>query len=92
MVSPGALSFYTDGEICRKYAVSYQLYDDDTQIYGSFKVDDSVDGKIALTKIEKCIAEICACMVIQRLKLNDEKTSMSTLCHHSYVHYTVLKK
>ena len=62
------------GAICRKHGVSYQLYADDTHIYVTFNIDDSIDRKIALTKIEKCIAEIRAWMVIHRLKLNDDKT------------------
>ena len=62
------------GAICRKHGVIYQLYADDTQIYVTFNVDDNIDTKIALTKIEKCIAEIRAWMVIHRLKLNDDKT------------------
>ena len=62
------------GAICRKHGVSYQLYADDTQIYVTFNIDDNIDRKIALTKIEKCIAEIRAWMVIHRLKLNDDKT------------------
>ena len=62
------------GAICRKHGVSYQLYADDTQIYVTFNIDDNIDRKITLTKIEKCIAEIRAWMVIHRLKLNDDKT------------------
>ena len=61
------------GAICRKHGVSYQLYADDTQIHVTFNVDDNIDRKIALTKIEKCIAEIHEWMVIHRLKLNDDK-------------------
>ena len=53
--------------------MSYQLYADDTQIYVTFKVDANIDRKITLTKVEKCIAEIRAWMVIHRLKLNDYK-------------------
>ena len=62
------------GAICRKHGVSYQLYVDDIQIYVTFNVDVNIDRKIALTKIEKCIAEIRAWMVIHRLNLNDDKT------------------
>ena len=46
------------GAICRKHGVSNQLYADDTQIYVTFNIDDNIDRKIALTKIEKGIAEI----------------------------------
>ena len=54
--------------------MSYQLYADDTQIYVTLNIDDNIDRKIALTKIEKWTAKIRAWMVIHRLKLNDDKT------------------
>ena len=62
------------GVICRKHGVSYQLYADDTQIYITFHISNDADRKAALAKIEACVAEICAWMVIHRLKLNDDKT------------------
>ena len=62
------------GSICREHGVSYQLYADDTQIFVTFNVDENIDRKIALTEIEKYIAEIRAWMVIHRLKPNDDKT------------------
>ena len=62
------------GAICRRHGVSYQLYADDTQLYVTFKVNDPEDLQSALLRIEACISEIRAWMVLHRLKLNDDKT------------------
>ena len=72
VLGPSLFTQYTVqiGAICRKHGVSYQLYADDTQIYVTFNVDDNIDRKIALTKIEKCIAEIRAWMVNEIRKVS----------------------
>ena len=62
------------GAIYREHGVSYQLYAHDTQIDVTFNVDDNIDKKITLIKIENCIADIRAWMVIHRLKLKDDRT------------------
>ena len=62
------------GAICRKHGVSYQLYADDTQMYITFHISNDADMKAALAKIEACVAEICAWMLMHRPKLNYEKT------------------
>ena len=43
----------------------YQLYTDDTQIYITFHISNDADRKAALAKIEACVAEIRAWMVVQ---------------------------
>ena len=58
------------GAICRKHGVSYQLYADDAHIYITFHISNDADRKAALAKIAACVAEIRACMVMHRLKLN----------------------
>ena len=63
------------GAICRRHGVSYQLYADDTRIYITFRIDDLEDQHAAHLKIEACIAEIRAWMIIHRLKLNDDKSN-----------------
>ena len=62
------------GGICRRHGVQYHLYADDNQLYVSFKVGDAVDLLEAQRRIEMCIAEIKAWMVMFMLKLNDDKT------------------
>ena len=61
------------GAICRKH---YQLYADDTHIYITFHISNDADRKAALAKIEACVAEIRAWMVMHRPKLNDDKTEL----------------
>ena len=55
-------------------AISYRAYADDTQIYIAFHISNDVDRKATLAKIEACVAEIRAWMVMHRPKLNDDKT------------------
>ena len=74
VLGPVFFTQYTIGAICRRHGVSYQLYADDTQIYITFRIDDLEDQHAARLKIEACIAEIRAWMIIHRLKLNDDKT------------------
>ena len=56
------------GEICRRHGVQYHIHADDTQLYVSFKVGDAVDLLEAQRRIEMCIAEIKAWMVMFMLK------------------------
>ena len=62
------------GAICRKHGVSYQLYADDTQIYITFHISNDADRKAALARLEVCVVEIRARMVMHKLELNDDKT------------------
>ena len=76
VIDPFLFTQYTVpiGAICRKHVVSYQLYADDTQIYVTFHISNDIDMKVALAKMEACVAEIRAWMVMHRLKLNDDRT------------------
>jgi hypothetical protein len=58
-------------KIAEKHGVEIHMYADDTQLYISFRLDDSDN---ALEKIQNCINEIRKWMHENHLKLNDTKT------------------
>ena len=71
----------TLGEICRRRGVQYHLNADDT-LYVSFKVGDTVDLLEAQRRVEMCIAEIKAWMVM----LNDDKTELVIIAPPYFPH------
>ena len=63
------------GDIMRKKGLQFHIYADDTQIYMSFT--PNIDGiSFSISRIEECIKDIEAWMMINRLKLNGDKTEM----------------
>ena len=86
VLGPILFTIYTIplGEICRRHGVEYHLYADDTQLYVSFKVSDEVELIEAQRRIEMCIKEIKAWMVMFMLKLNDDKTELVIIASPFY--------
>ena len=80
VLGPILFTIYTIplGEICRP---------DDTQLYVSFNVGDAVDILEAQRRIEMCIAEIKAWMVMFMLKLNDDKTELVIIAPPYFLHH-----
>ncbi len=54
--------------------MKFHLYADDIQLYLSFDGRIPVSKQDALTRMEACIADIKAWMLLNFLKLNDSKT------------------
>ncbi len=62
------------GDIARKFNLSFHLYADDTQLYLSFNRSDPASADLAINKLEQCIHEIKQWMLVNKLKLNGNKT------------------
>ena len=78
VLGPVLFKMYTQPlvHIMRKFNICYQLYADDTQLYGSVYPNKLPD---LINRFEQCIAEIKTLMKVNKLKLNDEKTEVILL-------------
>ena len=59
------------GDIARKHNISFHIYADDNQLYLAFR---PLNGHSTKLRIEDLISDIKAWMIVNLLKLNDEKT------------------
>lgn len=62
------------GDICRKHSVNFHGYADDTQNYSAFRVGVDGSQENCFTRLEKCVCEIADFMLVNKLKLNEDKT------------------
>ena len=71
-------SLYTTplGDIARSHGLSYHLYADDSQLYVSFKTSSFKDTVSCKSKIEACVTDIDPWMVMNKLKMNGDKTEI----------------
>ena len=61
------------GSICIKHDINYHMYADDQQIYLSFKPSKAGDKENYIKRLEMCISEIKEWMIVNKLKLNEDK-------------------
>lgn len=75
---PMAFSYYSAPieDIIKAHGLECMIYADDTQIYFCFN-DSEMDA--AVSRIEKCIADVRSWMATNKLKLNDTKTEILNL-------------
>ena len=75
VLGPLLFSLYTAliEAILRKHKVRYHKFADDLQIYVFFDPSKPGDRERAISQIEKCIAEVSAWMLINKLELNPSK-------------------
>ena len=59
------------GAILRHHNIGYHIYEDDTQLYISFKCKDPLES---LTRLNMCISDIRVWMIKNKFKINDSKT------------------
>ena len=63
-------------DIVKKFNLSYHFYADDSQLYLSFQPTIPGDRDLAVSNIERCVLEIDHWMLVNRLKLNKDKTEL----------------
>jgi hypothetical protein len=61
-------------EIVKTHLPDVHAYADDFQIYLSFKPSSATSEEEAIAAIEKCIEDIRRWTIVDKLKLNDDKT------------------
>ena len=76
VIGPFLFNLYTKpvAHIIDNHHLHYHIYADDTQIYTYFKPSIPGDSDRALHKLSTCIKEIRHWMVLNKLKLNEDKT------------------
>ena len=66
-------------DIIKRHNLTYHFYADDTQLYVSFKSGSDDLLSSAKSSIELCVQEINNWMILNGLKLNEEKTELLLL-------------
>ena len=61
-------------EVIKNQLPNAHAYADDIQLYLAFKPDSSMGETEARCAMERCIRDVRAWMIIDKLKLNEEKT------------------
>ncbi|XP_022804788.1 uncharacterized protein LOC111342010 [Stylophora pistillata] len=61
-------------DIACKHELSFHLNADDTQLYVTFEMSSLNDMELSKCKLEACVREIDTWMLLNRLKLNKDKT------------------
>ena len=63
-------------DIIKSHDLQYHFYADNTQLYITFKTDSADDVCLAKSRVEHCVEEIDRWMILNKLKLNDDKTEL----------------
>ena len=64
------------GDLLRSLDIDFHLYADDTQLYVTFKSNNSDDLIAAKLKIEECVCQLDEWLTMNKLKLNSDKTEI----------------
>ncbi len=81
VLGPILFTLYTAplGEIIEECGLKRQIYADDTGIYHSISPTDIESKHTTLSKIDTCIDKIKEFMILNKLKINDDKTIFMTI-------------
>ena len=63
-------------DIVKRFNLNYHFYADDSQLYLSFQPTVLCEMDLAASNIESCVNEINHWMMVNRLKLNKQKTEL----------------
>lgn len=63
-------------DIACKHEFSFHFYVDDTQLYVKFETSSLNDMDLSKCKLEACVREIDTRMLLNKLKLNKDKTKL----------------
>lgn len=87
VLGPMLYLLYTSplGDIVREHGLSFHSYADDSQLYTSFACNDTSDLVAAKQRLENCVADINLWMIINKLRLNDDKSEFLFL-HSRFRH------
>ncbi len=72
------------GAILRKHGICFHGYADDTQLYTRFSLRDPDSLKEAIARLERCLEEVRAWMLHNKLKLNDDKSELLIVAPRYY--------
>ena len=78
VLGPLLYSLYTSplSDIANKHGFSFHFYADDTQPYITFETSSLNEMELSKSKLEACVQEIDTWMLLNKLKLNREKTEL----------------
>ena len=77
-LGPLLFSLYTSplSDIASKHELSFHFYADDRQLYVTFKASSLNDMELSKCRLEACVPEIDPCILLNKLKLNKDKTEL----------------
>ena len=66
--------------IARRHNVEIHVYADDHVLYTFFKIKNQVSQLHTLSVLTSCVSDIRSWMILNKLRLNDDKTEFLTIC------------
>ena len=78
VLGPLLFSLYTSplSDIASKHELSFHVYADDRHLYVTFEASSLNDMELNKCRLEACVLEIDPCILLNKLKLNKDKTEL----------------
>jgi hypothetical protein len=73
-------------EVALQHGVSVHTYADDTQLYLQFELSSPEEAEAAVVRMEDCIEDVRKWMVMNKLKLNDDKSELLVITPSRQTH------